>query len=134
MTVDAATETERKLLQRAQDAFNNAHAPYTKNATGAAALTSSGKVFVGCKVEMVSFGGTVCAEQSAIASAVAAGSRDIEVLAIYPAFNPCGLCRQVMLEFNAQMTLIFEQDGAIRRVKLPELLPHGFGPENLLKD
>ncbi len=125
------TEKERELLDRARQACDNAYAPYTKKTTGAAVLTRDGRIFTGCKVELVSFAGSICAEQSAISAAVAAGARDLEAIAIYPAVYPCGVCRQALLEFNSKFSVLIETDKSVRRLALADLLPYSFGPEQL---
>ncbi len=98
---------------------------------GAAVLTAAGEIFTGCNVENVSFGATVCAERVALWTAVAAGRRRIEALAVLAAtpdpVAPCGLCRQVVAEFNPACLIIMGNlAGKVEISELGALFPHPF--------
>ncbi len=109
-----------ELLQLARGSAERAYAPYSKFHVGAAVLAQNdlGETdsFIGCNVENASYGATMCAERSAIFSAVSAGYRQIQILALsttatadHPELSmrsPCGLCRQVISEFASEKTLI----------------------------
>ena len=116
------------LIKAALEVRNNAHVPYSNFAVGAALLTRSGKVFAGCNVENLSFRLTVCAEESAVAAAIAAGEKDFVAIAIVadasePAM-PCGACRQVLAEFNPDIQVISSTPaGRSENARLSELLP-----------
>lgn len=104
-------EIFEKALSSALEVRKNAYAPYSNFAVGAAIVTNDGTVFTGVNVENSSFGATNCAERTALFSAVAAGYRDFE--AIFIASNlsgkavfPCGICRQVLADFNPEMRVI----------------------------
>ena len=118
----------KDLIEAAAAARSAAYAPYSKFAVGAAVLTKSGKIFSGCNVENISLGLTICAERSAIAAAVTAGTRDLIMIAVVtesknPAV-PCGACRQVMAEFNPRMKIIAATtNGELEEFELSELLP-----------
>src|ERR1700724_2517409 len=104
MTRDKILMSDRELIEAAAQARANAYVPYSKFSVGAALLTTSGKVFLGCNVENVSLGLTLCAERSAVAAAIAGGQKDFVAIAVAtdsrePAI-PCGGCRQVLAEFN----------------------------------
>jgi len=64
-------DAQAKLLRSAKKVMKNAHAPYSKFRVGAAILLTNGRVFSGCNVENASYGMTICAERTAIFSAVA---------------------------------------------------------------
>jgi cytidine deaminase len=107
------------LLQRARAAKDRAHAPYSRFAVGSA-VRMDGTVFDGCNVENASYGATLCAERTAIATAVAAGKRSLECIAISTSAapeaelserTPCGVCRQVMGEFASDRTLVLLDAG-----------------------
>ncbi|MCS7175552.1 cytidine deaminase [Pseudothermotoga sp.] len=121
---------EAKLIEKAIEAMNRAYAPYSNFKVGAALLTKSGKIFVGCNVENASFGLTICAERVAIFSAVTAGETQFEKLVIVADTNlpvsPCGACRQVMSEFGDFEVLLTNRRGDIMKTRVSELLPHAF--------
>lgn len=120
-----------KLLAAARQARAVAYAPYSGFKVGAAVLTAGGEIFGGCNVENISFGATVCAERVALWAAVAAGRRQIEALAVWAAtpepVPPCGLCRQVVAEFNPACLIIMGTPaGQVEITDLSALLPHPF--------
>ncbi len=127
------------LLTQARDAMSRAYAPYSHFHVGAALLASDGEVIQGCNVENASFGLTMCAERSAIFTAVSNGQRDFTAVAIVASgkaphtpkgalsCTPCGACRQVLSEFGDSIVVILERDdGSPWEMKLSELLPHQF--------
>jgi len=97
------TSKIEELISLAKKACSNAYAPYSKFNVGAALLTKNGKIFTGSNIENASYGATVCAERVAIFKAVSEGEREFESIAIYTNADklsfPCGICRQVMIEF-----------------------------------
>lgn len=118
-----------KLVEVARDVRAKAYAPYSEFAVGAALQTKSGEIYAGCNVENLSFGLTLCAERTAIASAIANGSRDFVAIAIVADSKqpplPCGACRQVMAEFNPNLTVISATvSGEVQQFLLADLLPH----------
>ncbi|HEX8807063.1 MAG TPA: cytidine deaminase [Candidatus Aquilonibacter sp.] len=120
------------LLSAARDVRERAYAPYSDFAVGAALETGEGEVFLGCNVENASYGLTICAERCAVGAAVAAGYRNFEAIAIAgpdgAVTSPCGACRQVLVEFNPEMTVIFTTPDGPVITTAAELLPHYFGP------
>ena len=114
------------LIQSAWDARENAYAPYSKFAVGAALLTADGRVFTGCNVENLSYGLTICAERVAIGSAVAAGVKNLTMLAVVAdtdvPVSPCGACRQVMAEFGVERVFLANRMQTIE-FELIDLLP-----------
>jgi cytidine deaminase len=67
--------TAEELVARAQAAAANAYAPYSSYFVGAAVLARDGRVFEGVNVENAAYPLGICAEKSAIARAVADGSK-----------------------------------------------------------
>lgn len=114
------------LVEAAWQAREQAHAPYSNFAVGAALLAVDGRVFKGCNVENLSYGLTMCAERVAIGTAVAAGARDFLVLAVVAdtavPVSPCGACRQVMAEFGVPKVLLANRTERLE-FTLDELLP-----------
>jgi cytidine deaminase len=119
------------LFEEAKKAAPAAYAPYSHFRVGAALLGDDGKVYTGCNVENRSFGLTICAERSALVSAVSRGVRSFTALAIatpdsvHPV-GPCGACRQVLSEFLPPDTPIrFGGSGeAPITVTMGDLLPY----------
>ena len=120
------------LLSAAHGVREQAYAPYSKFNVGAALDTGDGHVFLGANVENASYGLTICAERSAVSAAVSAGYRNFEAIAIAgpddAVTSPCGACRQVLVEFNPEMTVIFTTPHGPVVTTAAELLPHSFGP------
>lgn len=109
----------KALLSMAQDAAQNAYAPYSGLLVGAAIQAKDGRVFLGCNIENASFSATVCAERVALFSAIAAGAKEFTAIAV--THMPCGICRQVLSEFG-DMDVV-TPEGTYR---LSALLPHTF--------
>ncbi len=109
-----------------------AYAPYSRYKVGAAVLGASGRAYGGCNVENASYGLALCAERSAVATAIAAGERSILACAVVTGGNrpgpPCGMCRQVLAEFaDLSMPLRLEAGRKSFVVRLRQLLPLPFG-------
>ena len=116
------------LIEQAMAMRANAHAPYSRFAVGAALRTKGGRVFCGCNVENLSFGLTICAERAAVFSAVAAGEREFEAIAVVAdslqPVTPCGACRQVLAEFCEDLPICSATLQGVRfESTLRELLP-----------
>ena len=121
----------RTLMAEARAALERAHAPYSNFLVGAALRTASGRVYRGANVENASLGLSICAERAAIFSAISAGDRDFETIAVATRANeptpPCGACRQVMLEFAPDMTIhLAGKSDDIETHTLAELVPRPF--------
>jgi cytidine deaminase len=133
--------SEAILVAAAKAAREHAHAPYSNYHVGAAIVTRSGRVFSGCNVENASYGATICAERNAIAQMVVAGERDPVACAVVTAGStpgaPCGMCRQVLAEFAADLEVILVAVGevgsadSIKYTTLAALLPDAFTPASL---
>lgn len=121
------------LLAAARDAATRAYAPYSRFRVGAAVESELG-VFAGCNVENASYGLCLCAERTALASALAAGARKFSAVAVtcldaradlgLNGRTPCGACRQWLLELAPEADVWI--DGVDRSFKVRDLLPHGF--------
>lgn len=127
------------LLAEARAATANAYAPYSRFVVGAAILTVENKLVRGVNVENASYGLSICAEATAITSAVAAGARQIKAVAVVGGpiddngvralATPCGRCRQIIAEFATADLIVHVGDMAgLERldITLAELLPHPF--------
>lgn len=126
--------TKNSLVAAAQAAREQAYAPYSNYKVGAALLAENGKVYHGCNVENASYSMTICAERNAIFQMVADGVQRIEAIAIATdnAGSPCGACRQVMVEFSADIPIyLSDKAGNVTESSLYTILPLHFGPEHL---
>ncbi|MFR4063659.1 MAG: cytidine deaminase [Mediterraneibacter faecis] len=132
-----------KLIDTAIEQLKFSYTPYSNFKVGAALLTKSGKIYTGCNIENASYTPTNCAERTAFFKAVSEGVRDFQAICIVGGKNgklteytaPCGVCRQVMMEFCDPKTfqIILAVDKERYEIyTLEELMPLGFGPLNLV--
>ena len=132
-----------KLIDTAIEQLKFSYTPYSNFKVGAALLTKSGKIYTGCNIENASYTPTNCAERTAFFKAVSEGVRDFQAICIVGGKNgklteytaPCGVCRQVMMEFCNPKTfqIILAVDKERYEIyTLEELMPLGFGPLNLV--
>ena len=134
---------EKKLVACALKARKHAYVPYSHWAVGAALLTKDGKGYEGCNIENAAHTPTSCAERTAFFKAVSEDEREFAAIAIVGAYEneepekvcaPCGVCRQVMMEFCDPETfrvILGTKDGVQVSQTLKEMLPYGFGPDVL---
>lgn len=120
------------LARAARAARRRAYAPYSRFRVGAA-VRAGGDIHSGCNVENASYGLTVCAERVAVATAVAAGARRIDAIAVASGTEeptpPCGMCLQTLAEFagpELPVRLVGARGGTVDTT-LGELLPRAFG-------
>jgi len=137
MTTLKLIDQERQaLIDLANEARRRAYAPYSNYAVGAALRTKSGKLFTGVNVENAAYPTTMCAERTAVFTAVTAGEREFEVIAVATdnGGSPCGSCRQVLSEFGLDtIVLIANGDGKLlQETTVRELLPGAFTPDQLV--
>jgi cytidine deaminase len=127
------------MLEAANAARANAHAPYSNFKVGACLRGKSGRLYAGCNVENAAYPQGQCAEATAIGVMVAAGEKAIaEILVVHDGpqlAGPCGGCRQRLREFAGLDAPVYlcRPDGLERTLTLGELLPLSFGPEQLIK-
>jgi cytidine deaminase (EC 3.5.4.5) len=120
----------KQLVEKAYEAMDFSYSPYSNFKVGAALLTKSGKVYTGCNVEIASFGATNCAERTAIFKAISEGEHDYKAIAVVSSSKdftyPCGICRQVIVEFSKDIDIIVAKDYDYEVYKIEELLPKSF--------
>ncbi len=146
LTYTDLTRTQQLLLDAAEKAMASSYAPYSKFNVGAGILTENDAVVTGANVENAAYGSTICGERSALVGAYAQGHRSVKAIAIIgrsemgPAEKPvapCGSCRQMLFEAaqgsKKNMEVIFSNTAKsdIIITTINDLLPYGFGPENL---
>ncbi|MEA2008445.1 MAG: cytidine deaminase [Chloroflexota bacterium] len=128
-------EQRQELIQTANRVRANAYAPYSNYPVGAALLTSSGKIFTGVNVENAVYPLTMCAERSAVFSAVAAGEQKFTAIAVATdnGGTPCGSCRQVLSEFglDIKVLIVDGNENVIQTTTVGELLPGAFSGVDL---
>lgn len=136
------TELVKHLIKQAICQLQYSYAPYSGFKVGAALLAKNGIIYSGCNIENASYTPTNCAERTAFFKAVSEGVKEFEAICIvggkegclsgYAA--PCGVCRQVMMEFCDPKTfkiILATSEEQYEIFNLEELLPLGFGPHNL---
>lgn len=135
---------EKQLVKKAFEAQKMAYTPYSNFNVGAALMTKDGKVYQGCNIESAAYTPSNCAERTAFFKAVYDGERQFSMIAVVGGYldrdapldycPPCGVCRQVMMEFcnpkTFKIIMARSEDDYIVKT-LEELLPMGFGPLNL---
>ena len=132
------------LIRAAFAAREYAYLPYSRFAVGAALREQGGqgRVFTGCNIENASYTPTNCAERTALFKAVSEGARQFDAIAIVGSklgerntlvTGPCGVCRQALYEFGgpALVVIMAKSEDDYIETTLGELLPYGFGPQNL---
>ena len=131
-----------ELIRSAMEARKKAYAPYSGYMVGAAVLTNELRIYTGCNIENAAYTPTVCAERTAVFKAVSEGWRRFKAIAVVGSPKgditqyafPCGVCRQVMREFadaDNFVVIVAKSEQDYQALTLRELLPEGFGPENL---
>ena len=130
----------QELYTLAESARNRAYVPYSHFTVGAALLTKSGKVYLGCNIENAAYGAVMCAERTAFFTAICEGERDFVAIAVAGGREgeagdvcaPCGICRQVMAEFCASdFEIVLGPESDIKVYRLDEILPLSFTKDNL---
>ncbi len=137
---------DKKLIAAALQARKGSYSPYSHFQVGAALLTGEGRIVTGCNIENAGYSATNCAERTAFFKAVSEGVRDFSAIAVAGGAEdskeldfcaPCGVCRQVMMEFCDPKTfriLLARSEEDYREYTLEQLFPMGFGPGNLGKE
>ena len=139
---DINTDTIKNMINLAIEQIKYSYAPYSDFKVGAVLMSKTGKLYTGCNIENAAYTPTNCAERTAFFKAISQGEREFMGICIVGGKGgkieemtaPCGVCRQVMMEFcePATFTIILaksEHEYCI--YKLEELFPMGFGPKNL---
>ncbi len=123
-----------ELVSAARAAAKNAYSPYSEFSVGAVVVTGDGELFTGANIENAAYPSSNCAEATAIHTAVAAGARKIDIVAVscidatdVRGAYPCGRCRQIMAEFGVEKVIVAAGEGSeIREHTLDDLLPYRF--------
>lgn len=118
--------------------LESSSAPYSGFNVASIVVSRSGSVFKGVNVESVAYPTTMCAERTAIFSAIAQGVKTGEIVEVHilarnadkdfiTAF-PCGSCRQVIAEqsLNKAKVYVYRSKTDISEHSIAELLPNAF--------
>ena len=134
------------LIEKALEARARSYCPYSGFAVGAALETADGRIFLGCNIENAALTPTNCAERTAFFNAVSRGASDFLAIAVVGGPKdvaeldfcpPCGVCRQVMMEFclpDDFQVILAKSTSAYKVLTLAKLLPMGFGPTVFTKN
>ena len=134
---------DRMLIKQALEMRKMAYVPYSHFQVGAALLCADGKVYTGCNIENAAYTPSNCAERTAFFKAVSEGEREFTAIAITGGAEtaeeleycaPCGVCRQVMMEFcdyDNFKVILAKSEQEYQVYSLREILPMGFGPKDL---
>ena len=131
-----------ELIETAIEMTKMSYSPYSNFKVGAALLAKNGNIYKGCNIENAGYTPSNCAERTAFFKAVSEGVKDLDAIAVVGGQNgvltqmtaPCGVCRQIMMEFCNPKTfqVIMAVDKEHYKIMtLEELLPMGFGPADL---
>lgn len=134
---------KKLLIKSALEAREFAYTPYSHFKVGAALLTKDGEIIKGCNIENIGFSATNCAERTAFFKAVSEGKRDFAAIAIVGGIEgraelstyamPCGVCRQVMLEFcdpDTFVVIVAKSEDDYKEFLLKDIIPEYFAPIN----
>lgn len=131
-----------EMIELAIEQLKFSYTPYSGFKVGAALLTKGGKFYTGCNIENASYTPTNCAERTAFFKAVSEGEKEFQAICVVGGKDgvlteyaaPCGVCRQVMMEFcnpDTFQIILATSKEQYEIFTLKELFPLGFGPENL---
>ena len=131
----------KQLMLDAVMAREKAYTPYSSYKVGACLLAKSGKKYLGCNVENAAYTPTNCAERTAFFKAISEGERGFEAIAVVggkdgeplsPTCTPCGVCRQVMLEFcHKDFKVVLGTPDDFKVYTLEQIMPYAFTPSEL---
>lgn len=132
---------KKDLFMLAKDAIKSSYAPYSQYNVGAVLLCKNGNIYKGCNIENASYSLTICAERTALFSAIANGEKEFEAICVVGGKKgeitdyamPCGACRQVLAEFCDADFKVFVgvNENDIKEYKLSDLLPYSFDKSKL---
>ena len=129
-----STTVPEKIFNLLNLAKSRAYCPYSNFCVGCVIQMDSGDTVLGCNVENASYSVAVCAERSAICSAIAQGYKKEEMLKFYVITNldypayPCGVCRSAIGEMNKNASVVaVSGDGSkSQEYSIESLIPHTF--------
>ncbi len=133
-----------KLIESALQARKNAYVPYSRFAVGASLLAKNGIIYNGTNIENASYSVSICAERTALFTAVNQGDKEFVAIAIVGDLatfdmprdycSPCGVCRQALAEFvdvSTFQVILAKSTEDYKVFTLEDLLPNSFSSANL---
>lgn len=132
----------REMIREAIKMTKRSYTPYSNFKVGAALLSSHKKIYTGCNVENATFTPTNCAERTAFFKAVSEGETEFAAIAIVGGKEgnlvdycpPCGVCRQVMMEFcdpKKFIIILARSEDDYCAYTLEQMMPLGFTGRNV---
>ncbi len=135
------------MFIKLQELLKNSYSPFSHYSVAAIVVTKDAVEYSGVNVESASFGATVCAERTAINTAITNGVNkgdivEVHVLAknrklgadVNSFSTPCGICRQVISEQSNKgaKVFVYNGDGVVKELQISDLLPGGFSEGDLI--
>ena len=132
----------QELIEKAISMMDHSYSPYSHFHVGAALLAKNGNVYGGCNIENAGYTPSNCAERTAFFKAVSEGVLEFDAICVVGGMNkvlkenaaPSGVGLQVKIDLcdpeTFQIILATSKD-QYEIFTLKELLPLGFGPNNL---
>lgn len=125
-----------ELIELAIENKKNSYSPYSKFRVSSVLLTKKGNIYKGVNIENAAYSVTICAERSALSSAISAGEKEIDTIIITGDSKmtyPCGVCRQFMAEFldNDSKIVIANSVEDYKIYGLKDILPYNFSKKDL---
>ncbi|MDU5504973.1 MAG: cytidine deaminase [Anaerococcus vaginalis] len=126
----------KELIKLAIENKKNSYSPYSNFRVSSLVLTKKGNIYKGVNIENAAYSVTLCAERSALSSAISAGDREIDTIVITGDSTmtyPCGVCRQFMAEFlDSDSKIVIANSTANYKIYgLDDILPYSFSKKDL---
>lgn len=126
----------KELIKLAIENKKNSYSPYSNFRVSSVVLTKKGNIYKGVNIENAAYSVTLCAERSALSSAISAGDREIDTIVITGDSTmtyPCGVCRQFMAEFLDSDSKIVIANSTVnyKIYGLDDILPYSFSKKDL---
>lgn len=127
------------MQEELKELLKNSYSPYSNFKVAAIIVMEDGTKFKGVNVENASYGAAICAERSAIVSAISAGYKKVDFKELHVMVGsgkigmPCFMCRQVISEMFEKTSSVYcyDTNGNMEKYTVEELCPYPFGTEDL---
>lgn len=128
------------MKEKLEQLMKNSYSPYSKFRVSAILEMKDGSFIEGVNVENASYGATICAERSAIVSAISKGYKKGDFKALHVLTDSetvsscCFICRQVIVEFfdKEDTIYLYDKKGNKKELKVSELCPYPFTEGDLI--